>query len=209
MKKLILTLALSLLSLAAHAGKPGRTGKPLDIRPAFPLWGCAIEAEAENRSLAVIVGGISIQAQGQMVCETAAGQVDSRDVVINIVGVSFGPQIDLSAIFARRGSMKIALGEIGLSSVDAIYGQFRFSAGARLHLGPHQFAGYWDIASFTPRIPNGKIASGLSVRVLQNASASLGLSVSIEGMEIITPEEAAERKFREEQEWMNRQSQVH
>ena len=191
MKKfIILAAALMFTPLLANA-------KP---RVAARIYSCVVNADVIDNSFALLIGPVNIKGQGVVRCFTPGVQPVEREAIIEIYGVSIGR---IAIPTGQMGSMSIASAEIGLTSIEKMFGDYRLSASINGQFGDNRLGLSRDFISFSHK---GNLATGVSIVFQKGGTFGLGLDISITGMAILTPEQYAEKKFREEQAWMNRQS---
>lgn len=171
------------------------------FEPAAPAWACKVSAQMKDKSFALIVGLINVTGKGTVRCTSALGQKVEKPVIIQMVGFSYGPDVHLPT--GRRAQLDILSAAVGLSSVDAMFGDYSVSLGVTAQVGATQIGVKRDVLKLTPKIPNGGISTGFSVHVSQGGQFGLGINKNITGMAILTPEQFAQRKFQREQRWMN------
>lgn len=188
----VLALASLLLALTA--------GNKANAEIAAPLWTCKISAQGQDSSVSVLLGVVKIQAKGTMKCLTMLGQRAEKPVVVDIRGVSVGP--DISFPDGSAASLKMRSLTIGLSTLNAIYGRYTVSVGAGVRLGATKLSAQRNVLSFTPAIPDGHLSTGVTIALEQGGQNGFGANAFVTGMRILTPAEARrlnEERFREEQ----------
>ena len=170
MKSLIMASLLFAFGVAAEA------------RPAAPLWTCQMHAKVQNHSVSVIVGIVDIRGKGKMDCVTALGQTVSKPIALKVVGLSFGPDISFPD---GEGNLNVISAAIGISDLDAIYGEYSFAGNLTLQVGDDSVGVSRDFLQFTPNeIPNGGISTGVALSFDRGGQIGLGVNASVTGMSI-------------------------
>lgn len=179
MKKIALAFAFLASGLVSQA----------EARVAAPLWTCKMSAQVQDNSFSLIVGLINVAGKGRIRCTSVLGQRVERPMVVQIIGFSVGPDISLPT--GRAADLDMLSAAVGVSSVDAMYGEYNASFGLTAHAGETQVDVKRNVLNLTPRLPNGGISTGFSIAITQGGQFGLGINKNITGMRIMTPAQAA------------------
>ena len=184
-----------------------------EAAPAFPAWTCKLAAVTKGFKAAAIVGVTALEGVGQVKCVSAIGQKSERPAYVVITSVSVGPQAVLPSQllpFVNQTTTIVARSVgAGLSSVDAMFGDFTLQAGYGAQIGEISGEINRDVVSFTPRIPNGSISTGFSANLQIGGSLGLGVNKHLTAMMVLTPAQYAAYKLKQENNSFDKHGAVH